>query len=277
MKSRLLILILFGLLPGIPGAATATESPEPGPEDGGLRLRLVVKPRAGAAGDAYEVRLDVINSSERAVTLRAAWRDDRETGDVRSYLEAAASIETVPAIAPWIGGVQQGKRTLPQPEQVLKPGEVLTVDWQTERRHLKNRVTDPIEVQNPRFPFAGLYSVHTTIDVITDARTVRLRSNEQLVCVGGSRTMPKYTFGRLWSVDPEKRTAILGLGSLHKIAVGDQFEIGNAKSGHWKLTITRVEPGISFGGVEMMTAFRPQPESSMPTPQMDATLIEPKR
>jgi hypothetical protein len=276
MKSRLPILILLGLLPLIPGTAAA-ESPEPGPEGGGLRLRLAVKPRAGVAKDGYEVRLDLINASERAVTLRAGWRDDRETGDVRSYLEAAASIESVPAVAPWIGGVQQGRRTLPQPEHVLKPGEVLTVDWRTEGPRLKNRVTDPNEVQNPRFPFPGLYSVHATIDVITAVRTVRLRSNEQLVAVGGNRAMPKYTFGRLWSVDPEKRTAILGLGSLHKVAVGDQFEIGSAKSGHWKLTITRVEAGMSFGGLEMLKTFRPQPESSMPTPLMDATLIEPKR
>jgi hypothetical protein len=141
---------------------------------------------------------------------------------------------------------------------------------------LKNRVTDPIEVQNPRFPFPGLYSVHATIDVITAARTVRLRSNEQLVAVGGSRAMPKYTFGRLWSVDPDKRTAILGLGSLHKVAVGDQFEIGNAKSGHWKLTITRVEAGMSLGGLELLPTIRPQPESSMPAALMDATLIEQK-
>jgi hypothetical protein len=276
MRSRLPILILLGLLPGIPGTAAAAESPDPGPEDGGLRLRLVVKPRADGAKDGYEVRLDVINASERAVALRAGWRDDRETGDVRSYLEAAASIESVPAVAPWIGGVQQGRRTSPQPEHVLKPGEVLTVDWRTEGPRLKNRVTDPIEVQNPRFPLPGLYSVHATIDVITAARTVRLRSNEQLVAVGGSRAMPKYTFGRLWSVDPEKRTAILGLGSLHKIAVGDQFEIGSAKSGHWKLTITRVEAGRSFGGLEMLATFRRQPASSMPAPLTDATLIEQK-
>ena len=277
MKSRLPILIVLGLLPLLSDTAPAAESPEPGPENGGLRLRLVVKPRADVANDGYKVRLDVINASERAVTLRAGWRDDGGTGDVRSYLEAAASIETVPAVAPWIGGVPQGRRTSPQPEHVLKPGEVLTVDWQTEGPRLKNRVTDPSEVQNPRFPFPGLYSVHATVDVITAARSVRLRSNEQLVAVGGSRAMPKYTFGRLWSVDPENRTAILGLGSLHKIAVGDQFEIGSAKSGHWMLTMTRVEAGMSFGGLEMLPTLRPQPESSMPAPHMHATLIEHKR
>src|SRR5262245_24394669 len=128
MKSRLLILMLLGLLPFNQGTAAAAESPEPGPEDGGLRLRLVVTPRADGK-DGYEVRLDVINASERAVTLRAGWRNDDEIGDVGSFLEAAASIESVPAIAPWIGGVQEGRRTSPQPEHVLKSGEVLTVNW----------------------------------------------------------------------------------------------------------------------------------------------------
>ena len=103
------------------------------------------------------------------------------------YLEAAANIECVPAIAPWMGGVAQGQRMSPQPQHSLKAGETLTVRWQSEGRKLKNRVTNPNEVQNPTFPFAGLYSVHATIDVITGEGVVRLRSNEQLVPVGGSR------------------------------------------------------------------------------------------
>jgi hypothetical protein len=59
--------------------------------------------------------------------------------------------------------------------------------------------------------------------------------------------------------------------------VGDQFEVGNPKSGHWRLTVTRVEAGMSFGGLEELPTLRPQPESSMPAPHMDATLIEQKR
>jgi hypothetical protein len=83
-----------------------------------------------------------------------------------------------------MGGVTVGQRKSPQPEQVLKPGETLSVRWRTEGRHLKNRVTNPNEVQNPEFPFPGLYSVHATVHVITSERTVPLRSNEQLVSVG---------------------------------------------------------------------------------------------
>lgn len=106
---------------------------------------------------------------------------------------------------------------------------------------------------------------------------VRLRSNEQLVPVGGSHSMPKYTYGRLARVDRDKATATLGLGALHKVAVGDRFEIGHDKGGgHWQLTITRVEPNVSHGTIETLPSFRPPPEPTMPEPMMDATLMKDK-
>jgi len=264
-------LSLLGLLLLSLATANAAEAPEPGPEDGGLRLRLAVKQWADAK-EGYDVRLEVLNVSDRPVTLRARWRDDSEAGDVKGYLEAATSIECVPAVAPWIGGVQEGRRTRTQPEHVLKAGESLPVSWQTERRRLKNRVTDPSEVQNPTFPMRGLYSVHATVDVMAGERTVRLRSNEQLIAVGGSRSMPKSTFGRLSYVDPEGKTAVLGLGSLHKTTVGDQFEIGHPKGGHWKLTITRVERETSHGNLEILPSLRPA-GSATPQVLMTGNLI----
>jgi hypothetical protein len=72
------------------------------------------------------------------MTLRAGWRND-DAGDVKDYIEAATSIESVPAVSPWIGGVRKTRRTLPQPEYLLNAGEVLSVRWQTQGRHL----TDP--------------------------------------------------------------------------------------------------------------------------------------
>jgi hypothetical protein len=247
--------------------------PEPGPENGGLRLRLIATPRADAAREGYDAKIDLLNVSDHPITLKAQWRSESDAGDVKDYLAAATSIECVPAVAPWVGGVAEGQRTSPQPEYVLKPGETLSANWQTDGRHLKNRVTNPNDVQNPHFPFDGLYAVHATIDVITANATVRLRSNEQLVSVGGSHAMPKYTLGRLWNVDPEKKTAVLSLGSLQKIAVGDQFEIGHPKGEHWKLTITRVEPTISFGELEVLPSMNRNIVVGMPTPHMDAGLI----
>jgi hypothetical protein len=247
-----------------------------GPEDGGLRLRLTTSPRMEGDKEGYDVRLDVMNVSQRDVTLRAAWRDDEETGDLKDYLEAATSIESVPAVAPWSGGVRAGQRTLPQPEQVLKAGEVLSVQWRTDRRRIKNAVTDPNVVQNPEFPFPGLYSVHATLNILTSGGTVRLRSNEQLVPVAGGRAMPKYTFGRLWHVATEINQGTVNLGSLHKIEVGDQFEIGHAKGGHWKLTVTRVDPEASTGDIEVLPSLIRMEFPRLPPALVDVTLIRSK-
>jgi hypothetical protein len=267
----LLLLLVANLSP-----ALADSLAEPGPEDGGLRLRFIVTPRLDAQAPGYDVRLDLLNTSDRDVTLRAKWRNDGDEGEVADYIEAAASIECVPAIAPWIGGVAERGRNSPQPEKVLKAGEVLSARWKSPARRLKNRVTNPNEVQNPEFPFPGLYSVHATVDVITSEGTVRLRSNEQLVSVDGSLKMPKHTRGQLIEVDKEKKTALVGLGSLHKVEVGDQFEIGHPKGKHWKLTITDVDPRLSRGNLELLTHSPFPPYSEPPTQYEDATLVLPK-
>jgi hypothetical protein len=229
----------------------------PGPEEGGLRLRLVVAPRTDAGKEGFNVRVDLLNISERAITLRAGWEND-DAGDVKDYLDAATSIECVPEVRRWIGGVRVGHRQSPQPEQVVKPGAVLSVRWQTEGRHLKNRVTNPNEVQNPEFPFPGLYSVHASLNVITSERTVPLRSNEQLVSVGGSQVMPKSTLGQLLQVNDDGKSALLSLGARQKIEVGDQFEY-LSKGDYWKLTITQVEPDHSRGNLEVPTPPRLTP------------------
>jgi hypothetical protein len=244
--------------------------PEPGPEENGLCMRLMVQPMPEPDREGFELQLDLLNKSQKDITLRADWRDDGDEGDLKDYIEAATSIECVPAVAPWIGGVRQGQRKAPQPEYVLKRGEVLSLSWKTDRRRLKNRVTDPNKVQNPEFSFPGLYSVHATLNVSTSDGALHLRSNEQMVSVGGSRAMPKHTYGRLIS-------AMLGLGSLHKIEPGDQFEIGNFKAGHWRLTISRVEPESSTGELEVLTRKNYPNSSDPPRQLMEATLVVPKR
>lgn len=232
-------------------AAETATLPEAGPENGGLRLRLTVIPRAPGEKAGYEVRVDLLNTTTRAITLRAGWGNDNG-GNLKDYIEAATSIECVPAVLPWSGGVRGPHRKLPQPEHLLHAGEVLSVTWRTEGWHLKNRVTNPNEVQNPEFPFPGMYSVHASLDAITSEGLVALRSNEQLVRVGGSHSMPKYTYGHLLEVGADGKTATLGIGSRHKVALGDQFE-HLSKHTPWKLTITRVSPAYSWGRLEMLS------------------------
>ena len=266
MKTQLPILAALILFTTCLRAAEPAALPEPGPEDGGLRLGLLVTPRSDTNKEGFNVRLDLHNTSNAAMTLRAGWRHD-EPGDVKDYLAAATSIQCVPAVVPWRGGVLGPRRELPQPAYVLKAGEVLSIPWQTKGRHLKNRVTDPNEVQNPEFPFPGLYSVHANLDVITSERVITLRSNEQLVPVGGSRAMPKSTYGRLLSVDSEGKTAVLDLGARHKVKPGDQF-MYYSKVTPWKLTIARVSPNHSWGQLELLSSNNKQ----LPRPGMGATL-----
>ena len=150
MKSRLLLLLalLFfaALRPGLAEPAAL----EPGPENGGLRLRLTVVPNA----EGFEVRVELVNVSKQAIILRADWRGrGGQNGDLQAFVEAATSIETDPPITPWMGQVMQGPAPSPQPEQVLAAGDVLALSWKTLGRHLKNGVTDPLTVQ-PRVPSA---------------------------------------------------------------------------------------------------------------------------
>src|SRR5256885_10716752 len=129
-------------------AAEPVALSEPGPEDGGLRMRLVVAPRTDLGRQGYNVRVDLLNISEQPITLRAGWRNE-EAGDLKDYIDAATSIECVPAVQRWMGGGQMGHRQSPQPEHSLKPGAVLSVRWPTEGRHLHKPVKNPNEVQNP--------------------------------------------------------------------------------------------------------------------------------
>ena len=227
--------------------------PEPGPEAAGLRLRLVVAPHPEGGKQGYDVQVDLISVSREAILLRAShWRSARHEGGFREYLEAAVSIESYPAIEPWLGQVMEPLQgTTGEPEYALKPSATLSLNWQTTGRHLKNSVSNPLEVQNPEFAQDGLYSVHVSIVLLAGDGSVRLRSNEQLVPMGGSREAPKHTYGPLRWVDENSKTARLGLGSLDKIVPGDRFCIQSGIIGKtWTLTIKSVDANDSTGTLE---------------------------
>jgi hypothetical protein len=103
---------------------------------------------------------------------------------------------------------------------------------------------------------------------------VLLRSNEQLIPIGGSRELPKHTYGPLWGAYEETKTAMLGLGSLHKIAMGDRFLIHTGTIGMtWTLTLTKVEADRSMGTLE---PARTDPTPVFPRQGWNATLIPKK-
>lgn len=233
-------------------------------------------PRPGAAGEGYDVRVDVLNVTNRDVTLHAGWWYEGDKGGLKDYIEAATSIEAYPPIAPWVGQVWGGDRKSPQPTNTLKPGDGLSVGWHADGRQLKRKLTDPNSVQNPKFPFPGLYSVHATLKINIGDRLILLGSNEQLVAVGGSRCLPKFSYGQLWGVEAATETATLSLGSLHGIEPGDEFQTMTAKRGFWKLTITWVAPEYSQGRLEPLSRLGPNamnPNPPFPERHLNVTLI----
>jgi hypothetical protein len=235
----------------IPRTAATFEQPEPGPEAGGLRLRLQVIPSPESGNEGYDVQVDLISVSQKPIPLRMDSWPPLHEGSFKDYLEAAVSIESNPAIEPWLGQVGAAPEGTTPAEYTLKPGETLSLKWHTTGRHLKNNVSNPLKVQNPEFAENGLYSVHASLVIGVARRTVLLRSNEQPVPIGGSREMPKFTYGPLWDTDEKTRTAMLGLGSLQKIVPGDRFLIHTGYIGWtWKLRITKVEADHSFGTLE---------------------------
>ena len=279
MKKRVLIFMPLVLATLTIRVVAESTLPGPGPEEGGLRLRLVVTPPPGGGKDGYNVRLSLLNTTKQKITLKAGWWYETDRGDLKDYIEAATSFETYPAIAPWIGQVVAGQRTSPQPEYALKAGEVLSVSWHANGRHLKNKVTNPNSVQNPGFPFPGLYSVHATLKINAGGHLVLLRSNEQLVAVADSQETPKSSYGQLWGVETNSQTARLSLGSLHKIKPGDEFEIRTGMSEFWKLTISQVLPEFSTGHLEPLLRIGPNttsPKPRLPERYMNATLIQNK-
>jgi len=224
---------------------------EPGPVAGGLRMRLLVMPNAAGEPEGFRVQVDVINSTAEPIVIRADRTSSRIEGGFEAQLEAAVSIESYPAIEPWLGQVMLDPGKNPAPEKTLAAGETLSLKWQTTGKRLKNRVTNPLDIQDPEFIEDGLYSIHATLAVKVSGRSVLLRSNEQLVAVGGSRELPKHTYGRLWWAEEKSRKAEIGLGSRHKVAAGDRFLIHTGTIGmNWTLTITEVQDDRSNGTLE---------------------------
>lgn len=163
-SKRLVTAFLVGALVEFAFFAEAEPAlPEPGPERGGMRLRLMVSPEPQLTNEAYRVRLDVLNVTDQSITLVAEWPHENDRGDFSEYLESEVSIETFPEIIRWMGQSWVGHRESPQPQYTLDAHKTLTLEWTTVGKRLKNKVTHILYTKNPIFPTDGLYSVHATV------------------------------------------------------------------------------------------------------------------
>ena len=104
--------------------------------------------------------------------------------------------------------------------------------------------------------------------------TVLLRSNEQQVPVGGSTALPKHSLAALVSADTNALTAVIGLGTMHKIEKGDQFRILTGSIGvFWILTITNADRAFSAGTLKTSSPRGYAVDSTVLRPGTAATLI----
>ena len=104
--------------------------------------------------------------------------------------------------------------------------------------------------------------------------TIRLRSNEQKIPIGGSRELPKSSLAKLKASDTNKHTATIDLGSLQKIELGDQFQILTGYIGYvWRLDITKVDKISSEGVLSPVARTERLVDTSILVPGALAELI----
>jgi len=255
-------------------SAAAESLPQAGPENGGLRLRLRVVP--DGSNGTYSVRADLINVTTKPLTLSAIWAYDGDKGDFKDYLESALSIETEPTIVFFGIQVMADHRTKPQPTVVIPANGSASVEWKSSGRRLKNKLTRPLEVMNPYFPTDGLFSVHAEFKVGVSGldKPVLLRSNEQLVPIGGSLHAPKASSAAVIATAPDRNQATLDRGALHGVEVGDEFLVRTGMGDFWLLTISSVQDRWSTA--LMKISDKPFPgRSNAPVvkPGMSAALV----
>ncbi|MBX7244115.1 MAG: hypothetical protein K1X53_01375 [Candidatus Sumerlaeaceae bacterium] len=276
---RTAALILAVVIGSLPFGTFAEVASSAGPENGGVQLRLMIAPIAEPGRNHFDVQVDLINATTQPVTVSANWEDDRDTGGFADYLESATSVETWPAIEAWSGQTMAPHRTLPQPTQTLEPGKSVSAKWQTKDGRLKRKVSNPLYVQNPDFPSPGLYSVHAQLRLQKARELLLLRSNEQLVSIGGSRAMPKDAIARVLSVDDKMATGMINLGSLNRIEPGDMFRVRTGMMDFWTFIVRDVETERSVGVFEVMQMIGRNRTSASPAPVQagDSGALMPRR
>jgi hypothetical protein len=278
-------------------AGAEANLPEPGPENVGLRLRFIVVPERSGTNDTYQARFDLINVTNKPITLIADWLEN-QSGGFGEYLATNVNFTTDPAVMPYMGQTSMGpRRTASQPKYTLRPGETLTVTRTGKGRHtcptdglygFRASILLRVEGSEMEKRWAEIAAKNAQLraqrksdgldDDLWESRgphgSVLLRSNEQQVPVGGSHGLPKFPMGSLMYVDTNKLTATFGLGSAHRVEEGDQFRIFTGSIGlFWILKITHAEPTWSMGTLEPLSKTTNAPDMRVLRPGTAAALI----
>jgi len=272
-STRVLLLLL------VPWALLqAGESlPEPGPENSGLRLRFVVTPVAGAEKRTNQFRAELLNVSQKPITLVVAdWPYGGNKADFAYYVKTQVVFITSPRTLPFTYQTMRMVFERRQLRQTIQPGESFKIEWKCRDTQLIDCGERPLPIDYFPHPLLvpGLYRVRVGIDLKTaDDKTIALESNEQQVAAGGKTHMPKHSVGRVAAVEPKKARAEIDLGKIEKVEKGDRFVIAVSLETRWHLTIDHVGEHRSSGVLKIAPDSADRPRISPPEVGMDAELI----
>ncbi|MBN2138153.1 MAG: hypothetical protein JW720_10115 [Sedimentisphaerales bacterium] len=229
-------------------AQTLLADPPPlGPEFAGLRLGLQIDTEYIDGTDFYDVRLRIHNTTATPITLVAA-HNARQT--YAEWLKAEVCFSTFPEVLPPSAQTAIRWQEAPDPTTTIQPGKEFSVAWKSYGRYLK---TEDYHNNTPCFPSDGLYSIRAKITLHTDTQEqITLHSNEQAISLGGSVAMPKRAVAYVAHLDDENRRVLLTAGANHRIVEGDRFFILGRFPNGWMMTVTQVQPDLSYAAVELI-------------------------
>lgn len=241
--SMAVVLLLLGM-----NSRSSSEIGLLGPEVDGLRMGLRITTRNIKGEDAYDVRIRILNTGSRPVTLVGPAAYEGKDNNYAEWLKAEMCFITFPELLPPSAQTIGAMRESPNPQTTIRPGEEFTVSWSSQGRHLKS---EDYYNTTPYFPSDGLYGVRARVLLGTkEGQEILLHSNEQAMCVGGSVALPKYGVAQVLRRDEEKQQVVLSLGSRHRIAKGDRFRVPGRFPSGWMLTVTEVNISSSRATAE---------------------------
>ena len=252
----------------------AESLPEPGPENCGLRMRLVITPDTTNGAHGFEVRVDIINSTKYQIELATDWDSEYQRGNFLDYVESTSAVITDPVLAPDNGQIVVAPRLSPQSTQSLGASQTLTLKWHSNGQRIKNK--SMLFFPNPKFSVDGLYGVHFCLEFRTSSGLCRLRSNEQMVSVGGLQTQPKNTYGQFSFIQLNGTNSIaqINLGSINQIQTRDRFTISTGYIGdEWSLEITNVYSRVSYGTLIPIPSKIPALNKSRTVPRNGSSAV----
>jgi hypothetical protein len=234
-----------------------------GPENQGLRMNLNIQSADKNQPDVYKVVIKLINVGKESIVLIAKWDFEEDKGDYNEFFKTNVVLTSFPEVRVHSAQTMaQTKRHSPQPTLEIKPGKVASFEWITAKRLLKPK--DFYNTLPDIFPNDGLYGIRARFLANTkQGNRILLYSEEFLLPVGKSSSLPKFAIARIVQSNPDQNTVLLDVGSDQKIEPNDVFEYVYFPAASWEIRIMEVNDTVSTGLVKLK-GRDPQASGSVP-------------